>query len=381
MTVLLTTEQRLTSSEAGWRSRSPLTMLADIRRRGGKVAVLARRDDSTAPDGLLVQADSVFASPVLTASGRLPLQMWRTARTTWAAVGSSQAVVAVLPGLASPLAVMFSRLRGRRLGVVVAGDPAESLAPGAVVHPLRAVTRRALVTLTRSACQHADSVLYVTAATLQQRYPPGPATRVYASTDVAKPILSDPRGWPDREPVRLLTVASMDQPYKGIDTLTDAVTGLRAQGAQVTLTVVGEGRLRPQYEERARGRLGDAVDFLGALAADQVQLQYTQADVFVLASLTEGLPRVLVEAMGRGLPCVATVVGGVPELIDPPWLVPARDPVALADALARIAHDGTAYETASRVNIERVRTLLDTDPQGVRDRFLDSLLASGRIQT
>jgi glycosyltransferase involved in cell wall biosynthesis len=85
--------------------------------------------------------------------------------------------------------------------------------------------------------------------------------------------------------------------------------------------------------------------------------------------------------MGRGLPCVATAVGGIPELVDPPWLVPARDPDALAVALSRITRDSKAYESASRVNIDRVQTLLDTDPQATRDRFLERLLPSAGSQT
>ena len=65
-------------------------------------------------------------------------------------------------------------------------------------------------------------------------------------------------------------------------------------------------------------------------------------DVVALPSWTEGLPLVLLEAMARGRPVVATPVGGTPELVtdgETGLLVPPRDPEALAEALRRVLDD------------------------------------------
>ena len=53
----------------------------------------------------------------------------------------------------------------------------------------------------------------------------------------------------------------------------------------------------------------------GALNQDGVREQFAQADIFVLPSLAEGIPVVLMEAMSSGVPCVTTPVNGIPELI------------------------------------------------------------------
>jgi len=66
------------------------------------------------------------------------------------------------------------------------------------------------------------------------------------------------------------------------------------------------------------------------------------SDVFVLPSLTEGSPNVLLEAMAAKVPVVATAVGGVPEIVaneESALLVPANDPAALATAIARLLND------------------------------------------
>jgi hypothetical protein len=377
-TVLLTTEQRLTPAGGTWRSRSAITFLADLRRLGLKAAVLARQDPKTAPRGMVVDADAVYPSAVLTLSHRLPLQMTSMMRATWTAVGASSAVLAVVPGFMGPLAVAFARARGRPVGVVVVGDPKQSLAPGAVQHPARAVTRGVLTTTTRWACQHSDVALYVTTHTLQSRYPPRRGTAAYAAPNVGPVTLANPRTWPGPGPLQLLTVASLDQPYKGIDVLIEAVAQMRGAGVTAGLTVVGEGRLRPQYSRLAGARLGDAVRFTGELGRDAIAQAYRDADVFVLASLAEGLPRALIEAMGAGLPCVATDVGGVPELLPVCWMVPPRDPAALARTVRVLVEDAQLYEVASRRNLERVGELMNANPQGVRREFLETLLARAR---
>ncbi|GAB3976194.1 glycosyltransferase family 4 protein [Plantactinospora veratri] len=80
---------------------------------------------------------------------------------------------------------------------------------------------------------------------------------------------------------------------------------------------LGDGRYRPRLERLATD-LGvrRQVHFTGTIsAATEVRRQLDAADLFVMPSRTEGLPKALIEAMARGLPAVATSVGGIPELL------------------------------------------------------------------
>jgi glycosyltransferase involved in cell wall biosynthesis len=84
--------------------------------------------------------------------------------------------------------------------------------------------------------------------------------------------------------------------------------------SQLRLVLVGEGPERPQIEELCRNlKLTDAVTLAGQ--QNDINPYYGIADVFLLPSLSEGCPNVLLEAMAAGVPVVATAVGGVPEVV------------------------------------------------------------------
>ncbi|HWR54476.1 MAG TPA: glycosyltransferase [Bryobacteraceae bacterium] len=97
-----------------------------------------------------------------------------------------------------------------------------------------------------------------------------------------------------------------------------------------TLLVAGEG---PQ-EAELRAAAGLNVRFLGARGDVPALMQ--AADAFVLSSVVEGLPVVLLEAAASALPCVATDVGGVREVVPGPFVVPPGDSAALCEAMRRI---------------------------------------------
>lgn len=81
------------------------------------------------------------------------------------------------------------------------------------------------------------------------------------------------------------------------------------------LCLIGKGELQQEIEACVN-KLGmsDAVDFLGS--QDDVYPFLSRSDVFVLSSFAEGIPMTLIEAMGTGLPIVATAVGGVPDMLE-----------------------------------------------------------------
>jgi sugar transferase (PEP-CTERM/EpsH1 system associated) len=129
-----------------------------------------------------------------------------------------------------------------------------------------------------------------------------------------------------------------------------AVAALIADHPRVRLFVVGDGPLRPVLEEEVeRLDLEEHVAFLG-LRSDVPELLGAM-DVLVLASSTEGLPLVVIEAMASGLPIVATRVGGLPELVEEGrngLLVPPDDPDALANALRSLLADETLRSRMGR---------------------------------
>lgn len=136
----------------------------------------------------------------------------------------------------------------------------------------------------------------------------------------------------------LLNVASLDD-KKGQAYLLRALADIRRERPGARLEIAGGGPLRESLERAAR-ELGvaDAVRFLGHQPKRTVAERMRAADVFVLPSLWENAPNVLIEAMASGLPCVATDVGGVAELVDDAAgrVVPARDPRALAEAVLAV---------------------------------------------
>ncbi len=274
------------------------------------------------------------------------------------AVGPHDAVI-IRGGSPVAEAIEYRLWRARRpFGLEVLCDPHEALAPGTVRHPLRPLFRWLSTRELRLQCQRACAVAYVTRHTLQARYPcPG---HCVALSDVQLPeeaFVPEPRGTRVSPPWTLIAVGSLEQLYKGTHILIDAVADCVRARLDLHLVVVGDGQHRPELEARARALgLAERVQFRGQLTAGAaVRAELDRADLFVMPSLTEGLPRALLEAMARGLPCLASDVGGIPELLPAEGLVPPGNRVALAAKLRALLNDPERRARMSARNLSAAR--------------------------
>lgn len=276
------------------------------------------------------------------------------------ALRPEDAVILRVQGQIASCARPHLRVTGHPYGVEVVGDPYDAFAPGYVTHPLRPLLRLWLPRRMREQCAGACAAAYVTEHTLQERYPPGPtAFSTHYSSIVLPPkaLAAQPKTTAVYGPRVLVFVGTLDNLSKGPDTLIDALRLLVANGVDVCLRLVGGGRYQPQLEAQvAQYGLTDRVRFVGWVAAGQgVRDELDQADLFVLPSRQEGLSRSTIEAMARGLPCIASTIGGTAELLPPEDSVPPNDPVALATRIAAVVGDPALMNMMAQRNLSKAR--------------------------
>ncbi len=124
-------------------------------------------------------------------------------------------------------------------------------------------------------------------------------------------------------------------PTKGLSYLIEAFSTVKQQLASAQLVLLGDGPSREELERcAARTPYPEAIHFLGY--RPNVEQLLRGMNVFVLSSVAEGMPRVILEAMVAGVPCVSTAVGGIPQMLDNGaigTLVPPRDSQGLAHAM------------------------------------------------
>lgn len=173
--------------------------------------------------------------------------------------------------------------------------------------------------------------------------------------------------------IRIL-FAGFLRPEKGIEYLLTAVSRLNLSKPW-QLEIAGP-REFAEYCER--------LDAIAAALGIQERVRWTgyvpngepllarmrAADVFVLPTLSEGTPHVLVEARASGLPCISSAVGGVPSTVTDghdALLVPPRNPQALARAIERVIADGVLRRTLIRNGLAEAR-------KQTLDRFMDAVL-------
>jgi glycosyltransferase involved in cell wall biosynthesis len=270
------------------------------------------------------------------------------------AVAGADTLVLRLPGVVGLLAAAAAVVLRRRYAAEVIGDPEQVLATGALGAPARRAAGP-VGTVMRWAVRRATAVHYVTESTLQRAYPPAAGVPTVGVSNVkltADAFAAAPRTWPAGA-MRVVTIGSQEQLYKGHDVLLRALRLLVDQGLPVSGVFVGGGRRHDELVALAGTLgLGDHVTFTGAVhSRTEIVALLDSAAVFALPSRTEGLPRALLEAMARALPAVGSAVGGIPELLDPDMLVPAGDHHALAAALSTVLCNAAMWEAQSARNL------------------------------
>lgn len=157
---------------------------------------------------------------------------------------------------------------------------------------------------------------------------------------------------------RILFVGRL-HPIKGVQYLLQAMQIVHAEMPDVRLILVGDGEER-EYLESLTDRLEirGCVEFAGRVPHEKIQGYLGQADVFVLPSLSEGFPNVILEAMACGLPIVTTKVGGIPDIVTDGvngYLVDAKNPDAIAEKILILLQNGQLSEEISIKNKEKVK--------------------------
>lgn len=182
-------------------------------------------------------------------------------------------------------------------------------------------------------------------------------------------------GLPQDAPV-LGTVANFT-PKKDQRTLFALVKQLSDGYPDLRLVLIGSGPLEAELRAAAAAEgLADRVLFTGP--RNDVPNLLPAFDVFVLSSLHEGLSIALLEAMASGVPPVATAVGGVPEVINDGvdgFLVPTRDPVAMAKPVEALLSDEVLYRSMSAEAERRSHDFGIARAVAAMEDFYDEVLA------
>jgi glycosyltransferase involved in cell wall biosynthesis len=345
------------------------------------VRVLARVADVDRPDPQWLRADGpkveFYPVPCFVGPQQFLWKLPAVNRAMRTALSGEDAVIMRVPSVIWNKMARRLKRQGRPFGLEVVGDPHDVFAPGGVGHPLRPVFRTLFSRALRRQCREATAVSYVTQRALQSRYPskaltigisdvmlPDKAfTTSYSSIELKSgQVLASGRSRvSERGRATLVFVGSLAQLYKAPDILIEAMAKAIQKGSDLRLRIVGDGRYRPMLENLCR-QLGieERCKFLGQLPCGAaVQDVLDSADVFVLPSRVESLPRAMIEAMARGLPCIGANVGGIPELLDPEDLVEPGDANALAEKIEKIVGDPQRQKLMSARNLTEARNYVD----------------------
>lgn len=254
----------------------------------------------------------------------------------------------------------FSKNKDSIFAVEVVTDPWENFGPRATGNKFVLFIIRYMWTkLVKDMCKRADGVSYVTKYYLQKKYPSNKLkdsfTASYSSVELSDNSYAKPRQWFDNQKKFYIThAANYFSGYgKGHLTLMKAVKIVRDKGYDVNIKFIGDGPKKNEFLEYAKNlKIEKYVEFMGRLASgDEVRKIISNSDIFILPTFAEGLPRVLLEAMAEGVPCLSSPVCGIPEILDKEFLYLFEDSVGFASGIENFINNPDIMTEQSKKNL------------------------------
>ena len=197
----------------------------------------------------------------------------------------------------------------------------------------------------RRTMRNADYAVYVTNEFLQHRYPT--KGKSVAISDVELQPMDDSilekrlmKISNHNGKIKIATAAVVDAAYKGQQYVIKALSKLKEQGdTRFEYHLAGGGDPSALRNLAQRIGVADQVVFEGSLPHDAMFAWLDDMDLYIQPSLTEGLPRAMIEAMSRGLPSLGARTGGIPELLGDDCIFPRKDVDSIANMLNSLKLD------------------------------------------
>ena len=222
---------------------------------------------------------------------------------------------------------------------------------------------------------HANQVIYVTNQFLQKRYPTKGLTESASNVEITAP--------PDEIlQKRLNKIQSQEQPYhiglignygnnlKGLDVALNTLAKFKQASHDFKLHILGKGNPDQWQNQIEQAGLKDNIHFTGTLPGGKPVLDWLdQIDIYIQPSRHEGLPRAVIEAMSRGLPCLASDAGGTAELLPAQYIHKAGNADQLYIHLKSIWNDQKSLIEQTKTNFTTAQKYTKTHLAPIRAAF------------
>lgn len=243
-------------------------------------------------------------------------------------VRAAEYIVARIPSDLGFLAIKYAKKYNKPYLIEVVGCPLDSLSNynvvGKLLAPIYMIHMKKIV-------KKAPYVLYVSKQFLQNRYRTFGKQINCSNVELEKTSeivlqnrLKKIRNT-DKKKIVLGTLAAINVKYKGQQFVIKAIKILQEAGYEIEYQLVGGGSKDYLEKIAQKEKVSKQIKFLGELPHEKVFEWLSTIDIYIQPSLTEGLPRALIESMSLGCPAIGSDSGGIPELLDQSCLFPKKD--------------------------------------------------------
>ncbi|KMN46588.1 MULTISPECIES: glycosyltransferase [Bacillus] len=225
--------------------------------------------------------------------------------------------------------------------------------------PFSKVVKQIFLKMHMKHLEGAYGCIYVS-NTLKERYAPKNKIKAAVISDLRLPdsFIKKSRVWEQQsEPFKIINVGNLS-PYKDQKTLIKALHFIvKNFNYNIQLNIVGKGPLESELKQFVKDlEIEQHVNFHGFVPwGEELFNLYDRNDLFVLSSLTEGMPRVVLESLARGLPVVSTEVSGSIEILPKECIAPVGDYEGLAKAITRLMESPSLLSELSSLGINEIK--------------------------
>ena len=226
--------------------------------------------------------------------------------------------------------------------------------------------------------KRADNIIYVTNGFLQERYPTKGKSISCSNVNIDNPSKEVLKNRLDKisrdiNVYKIGLIGSLNVKYKGQDTAIKAISLLKNK-FNIELHFLGSGDKENWIDLIKQYGVENRVFFDGTLpSGDPVYNWLDNMDIYLQPSLTEGLPRSVIEAMSRGCPVIGTEAGGIPELLQKELVIKKKDYKDLAIKIEKLLNDKKMMEKIAKENFEEAKKYNKSLLNEKRRKFIEEV--------